>query len=207
MSFNYLDSLFEPVAIIDSNRSIIYYNHYFSTFFKASPRVIKKLNRIGELFTGFDLTDLIEKSISSKSIQISKEVEIKTQDNTEYHVVFKVVPHEENFLVSINDITIEKSLYTKYRYQIDELKSVHNQIIQADKLTTIGEITASISHEVSNPLTIASGTIELLKALTEEGDLDSQSEMITSCINDVDEAFARINSIIKGMKDFLHNND
>jgi len=207
MNFSYLDSVFEPIIILNKNKEIIYYNHYFSSFFKSSPRILKKIKCIGELFIGYEISGLLDKAIQTNGVQLSKEELITLPDQTEYHVVFKVVPQEDNIMICLNDITIEKSLYTKYRYQIDELKSVHNQIIQADKLTTIGEITASISHEVSNPLTIASGTIELLKALTEEGSLDEQSETISTCINDVDEAFARINSIIKGMKNFLHNNE
>lgn len=208
MNLSYLDSIFEPIALVDESGKLTYYNHYFSSFFKASPRVLKKIKGINELFSGFDILDLLSKSKESNSIQVSKEVLINLSDMSEYHVVFKIVPQDDQqYLICINDISIEKNLYTKYRYQIDELKSIHNQIIQADKLTTIGEITASISHEVSNPLTIASGTLELLKALTEEGDLDSQSEMINTCINDIDESFSRINSIIKGMKNFLHQNE
>ncbi|EQC45305.1 response regulator [Bacteriovorax sp. Seq25_V] len=209
MNFEILDSLFEPIVIVNKDNEIIYYNHMFSTFTKSSPRVIKNKKFLKEIIAENFISTLIDQTFETKSNTISKEELIDSLQDQELHVIAKgtYLLDKDLVLVSLNDITIEKNLYQKYRYQIEELKEIHHQIVQADKLTTIGEITASISHEISNPLTIASGTLELIKALFESEDINSQKELLDSCLNDVIESFMRINSIIKGMKKFLHGNE
>lgn len=210
MDFSLLDTAFEAIAVVNQDFEIVYYNHYFSTFTKASPRVIKKTIYLNKLIPHADLEEIVQTSFKESSDKISKEINVIIND-FEYHIILKTRILKESdrnlCLIYINDISIEKNLYTKYRYQIDELKEIHNQIIQADRLSTIGEITASISHEVSNPLTIASGTVELIAALIDGDNLNDQKEILKTCITDVKEAMVRIDNIIKGMKKFLHGND
>lgn len=211
MDFSLFDTLFESIVVLNEESEIIYYNHNFSTFTKSSPRVIKNKKFLSQIVPNQFLQKLCLKSFSTNSDLISKEEIITLEDLTEYHVIVKTkninVNNTKLLIVSFNDISIEKNLYTKYRYQIEELKEVHQQIVKADKLSTIGEITASISHEVSNPLTIASGTSELISSLMDEEDLNPQKELLKSCITDVQDALLRIDNIIKGMKKFLHGND
>ncbi len=209
MNFEILDSLFEPIVIVNKDNEIVYYNHMFSTFTKSSPRIIKNKKYLREIIATSFLSDMVELIFKTESATISKEELIDSLPDQEIHVIIKgaFLSEQSLVMISFNDITIEKNLYQKYRYQIDELKEIHHQIVQADKLSTIGEITASISHEISNPLTIASGTLELIKALFESDDLNSQKELLDSCLNDVIESFMRINNIIKGMKKFLHGNE
>ena len=93
-------------------------------------------------------------------------------------------------------------------FQLSELKKNHTQILQADKLTTIGEITASISHEISNPLTIASGNLEVLEDCLEDAQEAVKFEdedTINTCIQDIRESHERITAIIRNMKTFLHS--
>lgn len=211
MDFSLFDTLFESIVILNEKSEIIYYNHNFSTFTKSSPRVIKNKKFLSQIIANEFLHNLCQKSFSTNSDLISKEEIISLEDATEYHVIVKTknitVDNNKLIIVAFNDISIEKNLYTKYRYQIEELKDIHQQIVKADKLSTIGEITASISHEVSNPLTIASGTSELIASLMEEDDLNPQKDLLKSCITDVRDALLRIDNIIKGMKKFLHGND
>ena len=44
-----------------------------------------------------------------------------------------------------------------------ELQSIHNQLLQAEKLASIGQITSCLAHELDSPLTTISGHCELLE--------------------------------------------
>ncbi|WP_412471722.1 ATP-binding protein [Halobacteriovorax sp. RT-1-4] len=198
------DSIFEPICVINNDNEIVYYNHFFASFFKKSPRVLKKSPKLSTLFTGFDIEDFLE---DMNDVKVGPEVEIFLEDQTFYHVIIKAIESDNNEkVICFNDISIEKNLYTKYRYQIEELKQIHNQIIQADKLSTIGEITATISHEISNPLTIASGNIELISVLLAGEEL-KENDIIHESISDTRESIDRITKIVKGLKSFLHNRE
>ena len=204
-SYQLYDTLFEAVAVLDTNGKIVYTNHFFSTLFKASPRVIKKLDNLFEFFCsdGPFPKNLFDKIISNSGSYVSKEINLITEEATSKHVVIKLSTLEDrNILICFNNISIEKKLYNKYRIQLNELKDSHLQILQADKLSTIGELSAGIGHEISNPLTIAAGNIEILENYLSKEELKEQ-EVITTCLQDVTDSHNRITSIIFNMKTFL----
>jgi len=49
---------------------------------------------------------------------------------------------------------------------IDEVKTMSQQLLQAEKLATMGELASSIAHELNNPLAIISLRVESLIAQT-----------------------------------------
>lgn len=207
-----LDTLFEAALIIDQEENILYFNHHFSTLTKSSPRQIQKKKKLS-LILAFE-TDLISKLIKAASKagapQLTGELEVALIDSPVEKSIFvtKVSPIENNqFLVCLNDMTIEKRLYEKYKQQLKELELTHNQIIQADKLTTIGEMTANISHEISNPLTIATGNLEIVEVLLEDKIGDPEQEIIKNCVIDIKDSHQRINTIMTNMKTFLHQSE
>jgi signal transduction histidine kinase len=53
-------------------------------------------------------------------------------------------------------------LYEDLRNQMDALQKTQQQLIQSAKLAAIGELAASVAHEINNPLTVILGNSELL---------------------------------------------
>lgn len=105
------------------------------------------------------------------------------------------------------DKTLEHNLHSKYKDQVEELRKTHEQIIQADKLSTLGELTASISHEINNPLTIASGHCELLNEGLTSKDPLAKLDFLKLTATTIQESLDRVNQIIKNMKSFLHKKE
>lgn len=207
-----LDTLFEAVIIVDEKADIIYFNHHFSTLSKSSPRQIQKKKNLCEIFhfSLDQITKLLHAAKNSKAPQLTSEQEINLRDEftEKYIFITKVTALESGeFLICFNDMTIENRLYEKYKLQLKELEQTHNQIVQADKLTTIGEMTANISHEISNPLTIAAGNLEIVEALLENEISVPELEIIRSCVLDIKDSHQRINSIMTNMKTFLHQSE
>jgi signal transduction histidine kinase/CheY-like chemotaxis protein len=205
-NYTLYDTLFNAVTVLDTKGKILYSNHYFSILFKMSPRVIKKINTIFELFNGKGEfpNAIFERVINEPGSYVSEEIELQINElDTQCTVVIKFTSLEDkNILVCFNDISIETKLHSKYRTQLSELKNSHLQILQADKLATIGELSAGISHEISNPLTIAAGNIEIIEVLILEEKLKNE-DLIKDSIRDVVESHNRITSIILNMKSFL----
>ena len=51
---------------------------------------------------------------------------------------------------------------------LEELKSTQNQLIQKEKLASLGELTAGIAHEIQNPLNFVTNFSELSVELIDE---------------------------------------
>lgn len=114
-----------------------------------------------------------------------------------------------------------------------ELAQAHSQLLQSEKLASIGQLAAGVAHEINNPVGFVSGNLntlrryvaDLLKALStyekSEGemtlasqaaldalkrdiDLEYLRDDVTSLLVESVEGLQRVKRIVQGLKDFSH---
>ncbi len=79
----------------------------------------------------------------------------------------------------------------------EELKAAQFQLIQAEKMQSVGRLAAGVAHEVKNPLAILGMGVEYLSA-----NLPSPDPNVVLILNDMKEAIRRADLIILGLLDF-----
>jgi hypothetical protein len=77
-----------------------------------------------------------------------------------------------------------------------QLQQAHKEILQTEKLASVGSLAAGIAHEVGNPVGIILGCIHLLRS----NDIDDKKR--TDFLNRMESATERVNSIIRELLDY-----
>ena len=78
---------------------------------------------------------------------------------------------------------------------ITEQKQLRQQLIQAQKMESIGLLAAGVAHEVGNPLTSISSLVQVIQRTTQDEFISEKLELIKSQVN-------RISRIIRDLVDF-----
>lgn len=126
---------------------------------------------------------------------------------------FEIQKKEEwvkDFEVSLNEKTRDELdiLAQSFHQLISRLDSEVNEKLELErfsfhqsKLASLGELTASIAHEINNPLTVSTMQLSLLnKKIMKESDIEDKTrDSLSDRINKIQVANSRIQKIVKGM--------
>ncbi len=99
--------------------------------------------------------------------------------------------------------------YLAIRQDITELKiakekilSQEVQLVNASRLSAIGEMAAAVTHEINNPLGVILGRAEMIKMLNAKGGLDPEN--LDRLIDTILVTGKRIEKIVRSMKTLAH---
>ena len=98
---------------------------------------------------------------------------------------------------------------TALQKSLKELKATQSQLIQSEKMASLGELTAGIAHEIQNPLNFVNNFSEVSKELLEEmleeiknGDMEEVNAIAQDVIQNLEKINhhgQRADGIVKGM--------
>ena len=105
--------------------------------------------------------------------------------------------------------TLLQEQKNKIEHTLEELKRTQKQLIQSEKMASLGELTAGIAHEIQNPLNFVNNfsevNKELLSEMSEEigkGNYDEAKSIAKNIIDNeekINHHGKRADSIVKGM--------
>lgn len=133
---------------------------------------------------------------------------VKEFNDEKMKLVYKQLESEKQLTKQLNDklqvnlskiSEIDRFLERKKDQLQIELDEKTQNLIQAEKLTSIGELSARLAHDMKNPLTMIKNTIQLLR--TREG--QQMDEYVMKRFDLLDESIFRINHQIDGVLDYV----
>ena len=148
--------------------------------------------------------------IAANQKKAAKRDQLEREREAEQRRIIESKKNELEYLVTERtaEITRQKE---ELEQTVAELKATQNQLVQSEKMASLGELTAGIAHEIQNPLNFVNNfsevSIELIDELTDEQtkadrDLDLESELLTDLKQNLQKIIhhgGRAASIVKGM--------
>jgi signal transduction histidine kinase len=105
---------------------------------------------------------------------------------------------------------------TELKESLDHLNSTQSQLIQAEKMASLGELTAGIAHEIQNPLNfvnnfseVSSELIDEMNEVLDEGNIEEAKEIsqdLKQNLEKINHHGKRADAIVKGMLDHSRTN-
>ncbi|MBN1913004.1 MAG: GHKL domain-containing protein [Candidatus Omnitrophica bacterium] len=94
--------------------------------------------------------------------------------------------------VALSNSLLYKNIEEEVRQRTKELVEVQRQLIQAEKLATMGTLAGGVAHEINNPLTAVLTNVQMLLSSEEIRDTNAKESLAL-----IEEATKRCRSIIK----------
>jgi two-component system NtrC family sensor kinase len=91
-----------------------------------------------------------------------------------------------------------QSVVEAFNKMISELEKRQDQLVQAQKLSSLGVLTSGIAHQLNNPLNNISTSCQIVQEEIAEGN----SEFIGKLLKNIDQEVDRARDIVKGLLEF-----
>jgi len=182
-------------------------------------------NKASESVTGYTIEEILGMNVKTfldeKSLDIAREVRRKLLENKPLEQPYEQRLIRKNGVAEImmmatslvtidgkvvgfqhiaRDVTKEREMQESLSTAYQELKQSQEQLIQAEKLTSLGQLAASIAHEVNNPIAgVLIYTQLLMKKITAD---TLPKEKALDYLSKMDSELTRIGRLIRNLMDF-----
>ncbi len=164
--------------------------------FLYSSLILKWKNEPMVLHSSIDIT---QKKKSERELEKYREhLELLVKERTE-----ELEASVEELHAANEELFAQKE---ELQNTIDTLNKTRKQLIQSEKMASIGILAAGVAHEINNPLNFISGGNQALKNCLEEKSKDNIKE-ISPFFNAIDEGVKRATQIVASLSHYSSQDD
>jgi len=186
--FNIAESSLNPIQITDFQGKMIYVNPAFvkSSGYSQEELIGKNPRIFGSGKMPKKFWDKMWQTISSGKVWFG-EIEDRRKNGEPYYTQLLISP--------IFDIEGKVTGYFGIHRDLSEKRTLEKQLINTQKMESIGTLAAGVAHEVGNPLASISAIVQVAQRSTDDTFIKEKLDLVKSQIT-------RISKIIRDLVDF-----
>jgi len=182
------ESIYDPIILVDKDNNIENINHKAAQIFLNTD--IPGMNYYRNIDLNKDLAWLHEKLIKFIELnenEVFHEITIETKAGEKTFLVKfkKMLDVSEKYrgtVIIFNDITERIKIERRLKNQYEKLKSTQSQLVQSEKMASLGTLVAGVAHEMNNPINYVYLSLKVL-----EKDLGNFKEELMCLLDEADD--------------------
>jgi len=190
--FNLYESVFSAlplgILVLNKDQRIICANKTFYSLFNSREEESEG-KHVQDFLPGRELENHIRCVQTDREV---REVELHLKDLGGETKALKATAIGITVLDIVNAPTVLLVLE-----DISERLKLEEQLVQSEKLAGMGELAASITHELGNPLSVMSSTLQYI-----QGRLKGKEDDISNEIDVIVDSLKRMDELLRGLSDF-----
>ncbi len=122
-------------------------------------------------FVGIPIQQLIEGTKAVSAMELDKPIDIIHTSEELDHLARSFNVMRERLQAAMSEINqFTQQLETKVEQRTEQLKAAHQKLLQTDRLASLGQLSASVAHEINNPLSgVLNLSMLMQRILTDDG--------------------------------------
>jgi two-component system NtrC family sensor kinase len=156
------------------------------------------------LFVAVPIRELIQgaKSVSEMDLERPIEIVHRSQELDELVASFNLM--RERVKKAIDELSeMTQTLETKVADRSQQLKAAHHKLLQADRLASLGQLAASVAHEINNPVSGVLNLSMLVERIIANGQIPPGREAeVRKYLSQISTETARVGRIVSDLLAF-----
>jgi len=154
-------------------------------------------------FLDIPIRKLIEGTRAVSAMQLDKPIDVKaSQELSELARSFNTMRERLKQSIDEND-QFTQSLETKVEQRTAQLKAAHQKLLQSDRLASLGQLSASVAHEINNPLSgVLNLSMLMQRILKDDGIPATRIEEFRRYLSQVVSETSRVGHIVSDLLAF-----
>jgi two-component system sensor histidine kinase HupT/HoxJ len=171
--FSILTSMSDLLVVCDRNAVIEEVNHSLLAFTGKSENELKG-EKLGSLFSDEGGCAVAKRVIASLTTAPANDVELQflSKEGSATPVALNFTPRLSSVgkllgvVITGRPVGELRRAYHKLREAHDELKRTQQQLLQSEKMASLGKLVAGVAHELNNPISFVLGNVHAMQRYT-----------------------------------------
>jgi two-component system sensor histidine kinase HupT/HoxJ len=171
--YSILTSMSDLLVVCDRNAVIEEVNHSLLSFTGKSELELKGA-KLGSLFSDESGCTTAKRVIAGLTTAPANDVELqfRTRDGSATPVALNFTPRLSavgkllGVVITGRPVGELRRAYHKLREAHDELKRTQQQLLQSEKMASLGKLVAGVAHELNNPISFVLGNVHAMQRYT-----------------------------------------
>ena len=104
-------------------------------------------------FVATPIREVIQGTKALSAMQLDRPIQIRRRSQELDELVDSINRMRERLKIAVDDLNeMQQTLESKVVERTEQLRAAHRKLLQADRLASLGQLAASVAHEINNPI-------------------------------------------------------